>query len=39
MVTHMLGMGIIDVWLKVFPMVCFGPSFILNFPVPSVKVN
>ena len=25
--------------LTTFPMVCLGPTFTVNFPLPSVKVN
>ena len=33
-ILYEVGMG-----LTFFPIVCFGPSLMLNFPVPSANVN
>ena len=33
---HIFGMGM---GLTFLPIVCFGPSLILNLPVPSANVN
>ena len=29
----------VEMGLTFLPIVCFGPNLILNFPVPSAKVN